>query len=335
MKVERVGELLRNFPSKRVLVIGDLMLDEFVWGRVSRISPEAPVPVVEVIRESYYPGGAANVARNVREFTPTVFVMGVIGEDTHAQKLRNLLVEKGIGLDAVQHDRFFQTIVKTRIIARQQQVVRVDREKPQPLTEEAQARHIDKVRQLLPQLDAVIFEDYGKGLLQQGFVDEVASLARREGKLVTADPNPRNRLIWRGITAVKPNRREAFAAANQPWHEPDSDPLDDCHLLAVGAELLRIWNPDHLLITLGEQGMILFDQGKPPFHIPSRAREVYDLSGAGDTAIALLTLALASGASAIEAAEISNHASSVVVGKIGTATLTPEELLESFRGTNA
>ena len=335
MKLERVGELLRIFPSKRVLVIGDLMLDEFVWGRVSRISPEAPVPVVEVISESYYPGGAANVARNVREFTPSVFVMGVIGEDTHAQKLRNLLAENGIGLDAVQQDKAFQTIVKTRIIARQQQVVRVDREKPQPLTEEAQARYVDKVRELLPQLDAVIFEDYGKGLLQQGFVDEVASLARREGKLVTADPNPHNRLIWRGITAVKPNRSEAFAAANQPWHEPDSDPLDDRHLLLVGAELLRMWNPDHLLVTLGEQGMILFDQGKPPFHIPSRAREVYDLSGAGDTAIALLTLALVSGASAIEAAEISNHASSVVVGKLGTATLTPEELLESFRDTDA
>ena len=325
MKLERVEELLRHFPNKRILVIGDLMLDEFVWGRVSRISPEAPVPVVEVIRESYYPGGAANVARNVREFTPSVFVMGAIGEDSHAQKLRNLLAE---------HDKTFQTIVKTRIIARQQQVVRVDREKPQPLTPEAQTRYVDKVRELLPQLDAVIFEDYGKGLLQQGFVDEVASLARREGKLVTADPNPHNRLIWRGITAVKPNRSEAFAAANQPWHEPESEPLSDAHLLLVGAELLRIWNPDHLLVTLGEQGMILFDQGKPPFHIPSRAREVYDLSGAGDTAIALLTLALASGASAIEAAEISNHASSVVVGKLGTATLNPGELIESFRDTD-
>jgi D-beta-D-heptose 7-phosphate kinase/D-beta-D-heptose 1-phosphate adenosyltransferase len=331
MKLGRVEELLHNFPSKRILIIGDLMLDEFVWGRVSRISPEAPVPVVEVIRESYYPGGAANVARNVREFTPSVFVMGVIGEDTHAQRLRNLLAEHGIGLDGVQHDKSFQTIVKTRIIARQQQVVRVDREKPQPPTKEAQACYVDKVRELLPQLDGIIFEDYGKGLLQQGFVDEVASLARREGKLVTADPNPHNRLVWRGITAVKPNRSEAFAAANQPWHEPDSDPLRDRYLLLVGAELLRIWSPDHLLVTLGEQGMILFCQGKPPFHIPSRAREVYDLSGAGDTAIALLTLALVSGASAIEAAEISNHASSVVVGKIGTATLTPEELLESFR----
>jgi D-glycero-beta-D-manno-heptose-7-phosphate kinase len=331
MKLERLEELLHKFRSKRVLVIGDLMLDEYVWGRVSRISPEAPVPVVEVIRESSYPGGAANVARNVREFTPTVLVMGMIGEDAHAHKLRKLLGENGIGLEAVQNDSSFQTIVKTRIIARQQQVVRVDREKPQPLTKSAQNRCVDKVRQLVPELDAVIFEDYGKGLLQQTFVDAVAALVRRDGKLVTADPNPHNRLIWRGITAVKPNRSEAFAAANKPWHEPDSNPLRDRELLAVGAELLRMWNPDHLLVTLGEQGMILFDKNKPPFHVPSRAREVYDLSGAGDTAIALFTLALASGASAIEAAEISNHASSVVVGKLGTATLTPEELLESFR----
>jgi D-glycero-beta-D-manno-heptose-7-phosphate kinase len=334
MKLARVAELLRLFSSKRVLVIGDLMLDEYVWGRVSRISPEAPVPVVEVIRESYYPGGAANVARNVREFTPTVFVMGLVGEDSHAQKLRKLLDEKRIGLDGVQNDRSFQTIVKTRIIARHQQVVRVDRERPQPLGIEAQARCVEKVNQLLPQLDAIIFEDYGKGLLQQDFVDKVAALAKAAGKLVTADPNPHNRLIWRGITAVKPNRSEAFTAANQPWNEPESDPLRDEPLLLVGAKLLRAWKPDLLLVTLGEQGMILFDQGNAPFHVPSRAREVYDLSGAGDTAIALFTLALASGASAIEAAEISNQASSVVVGKLGTATPTPEELLESFRQTD-
>jgi D-glycero-beta-D-manno-heptose-7-phosphate kinase len=334
MKLERVEELLHEFSTKRVLVIGDLMLDEFVWGRVSRISPEAPVPVVEVIRESYYPGGAANVARNVREFTPSVFVMGLIGEDSHAQRLRELLAENGIGLEGLQNDRSFQTIVKTRIIARQQQVVRVDRERPQPLSAEAQAGFVEKVRELLPQLDAVIFEDYGKGLLQQNFVDNVTALARGAGKLVTADPNPRNRLVWRGITAVKPNRSEAFAAANLPWHEPERDPLQDRQLLLVGAELLRTWKPDHLLVTLGEQGMILFDQENPPFHVPSRAREVYDLSGAGDTAIGLFTLALASGASAIEAAEISNHASSVVVGKLGTATLTPDELLESFHQRN-
>jgi D-glycero-beta-D-manno-heptose-7-phosphate kinase len=334
MKLERVEELLREFASKRVLVIGDLMLDEFVWGRVSRISPEAPVPVVEVIRESSYPGGAANVARNVREFTPFVHVMGLIGEDLHADKLRKLLDENGIGLEGLQNDRSYQTIVKTRIIARQQQVVRVDREKPQPLSDQAQARCIEKVGALLPRLDAIIFEDYGKGLLQQNFVDQVAALAKRAGKWVTADPNPHNRLVWRGMTAVKPNRNEAFAAANRPWHEPGPNPLHDSHLLLVGAELLRSWKPDHLLVTLGEQGMILFDQETPPFHVPSRAREVYDLSGAGDTAIGLFTLALASGASAIEAAEISNHASSVVVGKLGTAILTPAELLESFQQRN-
>jgi len=290
--------------------------------------------VVEVIRESYYPGGAANVARNVKEFTASVFVMGLIGEDTHAEKLRRLLGENGIGLEALVNDPTFQTIVKTRIIARQQQVVRVDRERPQSLSDEAQAGCVEKVRELLPQLDAIIFEDYGKGFLQQNFVDNVTALARGAGKLVTADPNPHNRLIWRGITAIKPNRSEAFAAANQPWREPGRDPLHDPQLLLVGAELLRTWKPDLLLVTLGEQGMILFDQVNPPFHVPSRAREVYDLSGAGDTAIGLFTLALASGASAIEAAEISNHASSVVVGKLGTAILTPDELLESFNQRN-
>jgi rfaE bifunctional protein kinase chain/domain len=334
MNLERVEELLGVFSSKRILIIGDLMLDEFVWGRVSRISPEAPVPVVEVIRESYYPGGAANVARNVRAFTPSVSVTGLIGEDAHAVKLRRLLAENGIGLDGLQSDATFQTIVKTRIIARQQQVVRVDRERPQPLSEQGRKKTVLKIRESLPDLDAIIFEDYGKGLLEQDLVDEVTALAHAEGKVVTADPNPQNRLLWRGLTAVKPNRSEAFAATNQNWQEPGPDPLQDDALLKVGAELLRLWAPELLLITLGEQGMILFRQGHSPFHVPSRAREVYDLSGAGDTAIALFTLALASGASPMEAAEISNHASSVVVGKLGTATLSPRELIESFQYSN-
>jgi D-beta-D-heptose 7-phosphate kinase/D-beta-D-heptose 1-phosphate adenosyltransferase len=260
--------------------------------------------------------------------------MGLVGEDTHAARLRQLLTENGIGLDALQSDCSFQTIVKTRIIARQQQVVRVDREKLQPLSKKGRAESVSKIRELLPKIDAIIFEDYGKGLLQQEFVDEVTSLARAGGKLITADPNPQNRLIWRGMTAVKPNRNEAFAAANETWREPGPDPLQDEPLLRVGAELLRLWNPDLLLVTLGEQGMVLFSRDQPPFHVPSRAREVYDLSGAGDTAIALFTLALASGSSPREAAEISTHASSVVVGKLGTATLSPQELIESFRNSS-
>jgi D-glycero-beta-D-manno-heptose-7-phosphate kinase len=260
MKLERVEEILRNFPSKRILTIGDLMVDEFLWGRVSRISPEAPVPVVEVVRESSYPGGAANVARNLKQFSSSVLVMGMVGEDGYAEELRRILRQSGIDLDAIQIDGSFQTIVKTRIIARQQQVVRVDREKPQSLSDELQTRCIEKIRALLPKLDGIIFEDYGKGFLQQRFVDGVTSLARQAGKVVTADPNVRNKITWRGMTAVKPNRSEAFAAANQPWHEPALDPLKDEVLLHVGNELLRAWKPDHLLVTLGEQGMILFDR---------------------------------------------------------------------------
>ena len=172
MKVERVEEILRRFPSKRILVIGDLMLDEFVWGRVSRISPEAPVPVVDVIRESYFPGGAANVARNIKEFSSSVLLMGLVGVDRYADQLRKILTESGINLDAIQSDPSYPTIVKTRIIARQQQVVRVDRERPQPRSEELHNRSIQKISALLSEIDGIIFEDYGKGFLQQPFVNK-------------------------------------------------------------------------------------------------------------------------------------------------------------------
>jgi rfaE bifunctional protein kinase chain/domain len=328
MNFTRLEQILDQFPSKRVLVIGDLMLDEFVWGRVSRISPEAPVPVVEVLRESYYPGGAANVARNVRECGTQAYVMGLVGDDRAGAHLREILGENGIGYETLQIIPAFQTIVKTRIIARQQQVVRVDRERAWTLTQEIEDSCVEAIQQLLPQIDAIILEDYGKGFLQQSFIDRIAQLA--SGKVVTGDPNPRNPLQWRGITAVKPNRSEAFSAANAPWKEPGDHPLKDSALLAIGQKLLSAWGPKQLLITLGDQGMMLFTPEKTPYHIPSRAKEVYDLSGAGDTAIAFYTLALLSGATAIEAAEISNYASSVVVAKFGTATVTPQELRQSF-----
>lgn len=331
MKLERVEALLQRFPEKRLLVIGDLMLDEFVWGRVTRISPEAPVPVVEVIRESYYPGGAANVARNVREFTLGVDIMGLVGEDSHADRLRRILTENGIALRGLRTSKSFQTIVKTRIIARHQQVVRVDRETPAAPPLEIANRSVAQVEEMIADLDGIILEDYGKGFLQQSFVDKIAEIARAAGKVITADPNPKNKLFWHGLTAVKPNRSEAFVAADEPWREPAEDPIRDEPLLRVGQRLLSTWEPQHLLITLGEQGMMLFGRDIQPYHVPPRAREVYDLSGAGDTAIALFTLALVSGASPIEAAEISNHASGVVVAKLGTATVTPAELLESFR----
>ena len=324
--------LIERFRSKRVLVVGDLMLDEFVWGKVSRISPEAPVPVVNVDSQSYYPGGAANVARNLREFTPHVSVMGLLGNDLHAEILKGLLSAQEISLEGIQQSDDYGTIVKTRIIARQQHIVRVDRESTTVPDPACHARAIAQFETMLPDLDAVIIEDYAKGFLVQGFVDQLGTLARRAGKIVAVDPNPRNDLRWSGVTAVKPNRAEAFHVAGLPNAEV-SEPTDvDPALLLAGERLLEKWDTEMLLITLGELGMLLFRRGQPPFPVAPCFHEVFDVSGAGDTAIALFTLALAAGASAEQATDIANHASGVVVGKLGTATVTPAELTASFDG---
>lgn len=330
MTPERLDEILQTGSSKRILVIGDLMLDEFVWGKVGRISPEAPVPVVEVTGESFYPGGAANVARNLRQFIERVSVVGLVGADRSGRQLRELLKQEGIETADSVEDASFQTIVKTRIIARQQQVVRVDREHVRPPSPGKVRAVVDYIRAQLAGVDAIIFEDYGKGFLTPDLVAEVCEIAHAANKIVTADPNPRHSVEWRNVTAVKPNRTEAFLAAGQPWEDPADSPEDDKPLLCVGEMLLQKWGTELLLITLGEQGMMLFQRGQKPRHIPTKARQVFDVSGAGDTAIALFTLALCGGASANEAADIANHASAVVVGKLGTATLTREELAASF-----
>jgi D-beta-D-heptose 7-phosphate kinase/D-beta-D-heptose 1-phosphate adenosyltransferase len=328
-------KIFAGFPQARVLVVGDLILDQFVWGRVSRISPEAPVPVVEVDRETQYPGGAANVARNLREFTPHAAVLGMIGSDAHGHTLKRLLADAGIHVEGVQQDPDYHTIVKTRIIARHQQVVRVDRERKLRPTEAQYERAIAALEGLLPSLDAVIIEDYGKGLIQQSFADEITSRVRAAGKVLAIDPNPQNPLRWQGATVMKPNRSEAFAAAGHPASEPVEPVEKDEAVREVGRILLEKWACKSLLITLGEQGMVLLRPGEEPYHTPTRAKEVFDVSGAGDTAIALFTLALSAGASASEAAEISNHASGIVVGKLGTATVNPAELQRSFSNPQA
>ncbi len=330
MTRDRVSQLLAAFQGKRILVIGDLMLDEFLWGKVSRISPEAPVPVVEVVREEYFPGGAANVARNLAEFSKGTRIMGVTGMDRHADHLRELLKGEGIRVDAIQSHACYQTIVKTRVIARQQHVVRIDREKRLQLQPEHAAAALAQIEALLPETDAIIVEDYGKGMLSQSFAASVCELAKRAGKIIAVDPNPNNPLSWQHVTVIKPNRAEAFASAGLPPSEPDDSPAADAALLEVGRVLSEKWDTENLLITLGEHGVLLFRHDAPPYHAPTRAREVFDVSGAGDTVIALFTLALSAGATAAEAAEIANHASGIVVGKLGTATVTPVELLASF-----
>lgn len=331
MNARRLKEILNRARTKRILVIGDLMLDEFVWGKVKRISPEAPVPVVEVTGESFYPGGAANVARNLREFVGHVAVVGMFGSDRGGRQLRDLMEEQKIETKSAVEDPGFSTIVKTRIIARNQQVVRVDREQLRSPTPAQVSTIVRNVQRQLAKTDAIIFEDYGKGFLAGELVRQICDDALAAGKIVTGDPNPQHLIEWKSVTAVKPNRNEAFLAAGLPSSDSASTPMKDKPLLKAGEILLEKWQTKLVLITLGEQGMMLFERGKKPHHIPTKARQVFDVSGAGDTAIALFTLALCCDAKPEEAAEIANHASAVVVGKIGTATVTPEELRASFQ----
>jgi D-glycero-beta-D-manno-heptose-7-phosphate kinase len=330
MDLKRLRQILDRASSRRILVIGDLMLDEFIWGKVGRISPEAPVPVVEVTRESYFPGGAANVARNLREFVNRISVIGLIGKDRSGQQLRELLAKCKIDVSDLVEEEKFSTIVKTRIIARHQQVVRVDREKISAPSSKVISKIVATVRKRLGDFDAIIFEDYGKGFLAADLVAQIARDARAAKKIVTADPNPHNPSDWSGMTAVKPNRAEAFLAAGMPDRDADLPPKKDLALVRAGKALLQKWGTQYLLITLGEHGVMFFEKGKHPHHLATKARDVFDVSGAGDTAIAIFTLALACSATPLEAAQIANHASAVVVGKLGTATVTRDELISSF-----
>jgi rfaE bifunctional protein kinase chain/domain len=328
MDRQRVNQLLPS--SSRILVIGEMILDEFIWGKVSRISPEAPVPVVEVVRESYHAGGAANVARNLRELVDHVRMLGPSGDGPDGDRLRSLLTGAGIELQSVLHDPGYQTIRKTRIVARTQQMVRVDRERRHSLTAETRLRLIAHLREQLPSLQAVILEDYDKGLFDQTLADGLIQAAQEAGVLVLVDPKPSNPVLWRDVTGITPNRGEAFRAAGMPWTDPVDPPLADEALLTVGRRLLERLNCKLVLVTLSEHGMMLFQPDAPPYHTPTRAQEVFDVSGAGDTAIAAFTAALAGGATPVEAAEISNHAAGIVVGKLGTAIVSRAELLSSF-----
>jgi len=307
------------------LVVGDLMLDEFIYGRVSRISPEAPVPVVHVEKEVSYPGGAANVGRNLASLGVHAQLSGNIGNDRAGDRLLNLLHHGKIGTSGICRSRSFPTIRKTRVLARHQQVVRVDRESSQPLSAQERAAVLKKSLRILPRCDALVLEDYGKGLFDQHFVDILLAEAAARQIPSLVDPNIHNPLHWGGATMVKPNRLEAFGSLGRP----DSGRKEDW--LSAGEELLVRWSCQHLLLTLGEHGMILFQPGRKPYSIPSRAREVYDVSGAGDTVISVLAAGLASKLSGLVASELANLAAGIVVGKLGTATVSPKEILEAAR----
>lgn len=307
------------------------MLDHFVWGTVARISPEAPVPVVDFERESYMPGGAANVARNLTALRVPTELYGVVGKDISASELKRLLTEHRIGCRGLVTSASRPTIVKTRIVAHMQQLVRIDRESRDGIDGSATRRLCAALESMMPGSAAVIIGDYGKGVVTQALLDNIKALCRKRGMWLSLDPKPIHHLNLCGLSLITPNRKEAFELARLPDETRNNNPLADPNLMRVAERLLQELEPALLLITLGELGMLLCQRGSSPFHIPTVAQEVFDVSGAGDTVIATFTLAIAAGASPVEAAILSNHAAGIVVGKLGTATVTPEELLASFK----
>ena len=332
LSIARVKQLLAVAGKARVLVVGDVMLDQFIWGSVARISPEAPVTVVDFQRESLMPGGAANVARNLTALGGGAELFGAIGQDEAAHRLKRLLRQQRVGCRGLAGSVTRATTLKTRIVAHQQQVVRIDRETRRDLNGALARKLLTGITAQLPRADAVIVGDYGKGVVTQSLLNEIKSLCRACGKWLSLDPKPVHHLNLSNLSLITPNRKETFELANLEDDTRNANPFADRQLMLAADRLLNELRPAVLLITLGELGMLLCQRGQKPFHIPTVAQEVFDVSGAGDTVIASFTLAIATGASPVEAAILANHAAGVVVGKVGTATCSPEELLASFNG---
>ncbi len=318
LSVSRLKELLASLEGRRVLVVGDLMLDRYVWGRVERISPEAPVPVVEVEREAGLAGGAANVARNIAALGGVPLLVGVVGADGTAEELRERLINDGInaGHLIVEADR--PTTLKTRIMAGRQQVCRVDHEVRSPVGETAVKRLTTAGRELMGEADALLLSDYGKGLLSVGLIRDLVEAAGDRPSSV--DPKEDHFGAYAGVTVATPNNHEAGRAVERRGRYTELD--------AIAARLFELTGLKNLLITCGERGMRLYEgPGAEAKVVETVAREVFDVTGAGDTVTGMLTLALAAGTSLLEGALLANLAAGVVIAKVGVATASPGEVL--------
>ncbi len=311
---------LSRFKDLCILVVGDMMLDRYIWGRVSRVSPEAPVPVIEVTGDAERPGGAGNVVLNLTSLGAKAISIGVVGDDRNGLILRELLEDQGAegGRLVTVKDR--PTTVKTRVIAEDQHVVRVDRERTVELSAQDEDRLIEALEKAIPNCSGVILQDYNKGVMTPRIIRATIETARKEGRIVTVDPKWRHFFDYRGATVFKPNLKETEGALNRAL--PNESELEE-----AGIELLRRMEAEQVLITRGSQGMSLFRAGQPPAHIPTRAVTIHDVSGAGDTVIGTLTLGLAAGLDGYDAALLANRAAGYVVGQVGVVPVTPEALL--------
>ena len=324
LSIPRAKALVAAMRDKRVLVVGDLMLDEFVWGRVSRISPEAPVPVVEVTGQSFHLGGAGNVAANVRSLGGTAVLTALVGRDPAGARVREALAAEGVVARLVDAGASRRTTLKTRIVAHGQQVVRADQEDTGDAPRALETALVAALRSELGGADALVVSDYEKGVVTAGLLRRILPLARRMRVPVLVDPKPRHFRLYRGASVVTPNQLETEQVTGLRLVGP-------AELAAAGRRILSRLGCRAVLVTRGEHGMSLFERGRPPCHVPAAAREVFDVTGAGDSVIATFALALGAGASFVEAAALSNAAASVVVGKLGTAQATPAELLQALR----
>jgi D-beta-D-heptose 7-phosphate kinase/D-beta-D-heptose 1-phosphate adenosyltransferase len=321
--MKRLIKITSGFKKAKILVIGDLILDEFIWGTVDRISPEAPVPVVKVSSQSFMPGGACNVANNISSLGGKVFIAGVIGSDLYANILKEQLQQKDISTEGLILHEKRPTSLKTRIIAHNQQVVRIDKENE----EEIKGKELNKIlkytKEKINEVDAVLIEDYGKGVITKALLKDILNIAKENKKIITIDPKENHFAIYKEANIITPNRSELEKATGYTIK-------DFGDLQKAARKLLKELKVKGILVTLGEEGMCLFEDNGKVTQISTVAQQVYDVSGAGDTVIAAVTLALISGATLKEAAHISNCAAGVVVGKVGVNTCTQDELKDKI-----
>ncbi|OPL15740.1 MAG: hypothetical protein AVO39_07215 [delta proteobacterium MLS_D] len=317
---KRAVEIIDRFPSARVFVVGDIIVDQFIWGKVSRISPEAPVPVVRVTSESLLLGGAANVLNNIYSLGGAAFIAGVTGRDEMGGWLRKCLEEMKVDAGGIIVKENRPTSVKTRVIAHNQQVVRFDRENRDPLLQKDRRKIIRYLQSLRDDIGVIVVSDYNKGIVNAELLEEITAVAKQSGIPIFVDPKQNGFSLYRGCDLITPNLTEASLALGEEMQSHDE-------LVQGGLRLTGDYGFASLLITRGEEGMTLFEENGNITDIPAVAKEVYDVTGAGDTVIGIFALAVAAGASSQEAAVLANRAAGVAVGKVGTATVKPEELL--------
>lgn len=316
---KRLQELFTSMTGKRIAVIGDLMLDRYIWGSVSRISPEAPVPVIDMETEQARLGGAANVARNIKSLGGEPLLVGVIGADNSGKQLYDIIRENNFAPEGVVVDPSRPTTVKTRVIAHSQHVVRIDREQKADISYTIQKKIIDVLRLNINSIDGIIIEDYNKGVVVKDLIRQIIALANETNKPVTVDPKFNNFFEYNTVTVFKPNRKEAEEALGIRLRTDDE-------IIHAGKLMMERLHAHNVLLTLGEHGMSLFEPGGEVSHVPTKARNVADVSGAGDTVISTLTMTLVGGASIKEAAALANHAGGIVCGYVGIVPINKEEL---------